>query len=59
MKVTELSRDELMELKARYYNEKYDLFLFEEMADSEVTDEEIFKEYEHVNFVKEDFFCNL
>lgn len=64
MRVTELNRDELTELKQHYYTEKMDELgqgvSYGEYAqiDELVTDEEIFKEYEDTDFVKDDFFCN-
>ena len=65
MTVKELTREELQELKVHMLDE----FLQEEenrnisygeIADIDelVTDESVFKEYEHVSFVKDDFFCN-
>lgn len=66
MTVRELTREELQELKVHMLDE----FLQEEenrnisygeIADIDelVTDESVFKEYEHVSFVKDDFFCNI
>lgn len=60
MKVTELSRDELTELKERYYMERNDNVSYGELAaiDELVSDKEIFEEYSDICFVKDDFFCN-
>lgn len=58
MKVAELTRDELKELKCRYALEKYGIFCFEDGADEQVSDKDVFKEYDGVEFVKDDFFCN-
>ena len=65
MKVTELTRDELTELKTRYYSDLLDKRgetpSYGELAqiDELVTDEEVYEEYDDVDFVKDDFFCNL
>lgn len=65
MKVTELTRDELTELKTRYYSDLLDKRgespSYGELAqiDALVTDEEVYEEYDDVDFVKDDFFCNL
>ena len=66
MTVRELTKEELQELKVHMLDE----FLQEEenrnisygeIADIDelVTDESVFKEYENVSFVKDDFFCNV
>ncbi len=63
MLVTELNREQLTELKQRYYSEKMDAKgegvsygeLFE--IDDLVSDNEIFEEYEGVDFHNDDFFC--
>lgn len=59
MKVTELARDQLTELKERYYMERNDSVSYGELAniDELVTDAEIFEEYDYVDFVEDDFFC--
>lgn len=65
MKVTELSRDELTELKTRYYSDlldrKGETPSYGELSaiDELVTDEEVYQEYADVDFVEEDFFGNL
>ena len=65
MKVTELTRDELTELKTRYYSdlldERGETPSYGELAqiDELVTDEEVYQEYADVDFVKEDFFGNM
>ena len=64
MTVEELNRDQLIELKGRYYDAK----LYEqegrgasygEFADADdlVTDEEILKEYAGTDFTNDDFSC--
>ena len=60
MKVDELNRDELTELKRNYYSEKNKNVSYGELSfiDDLVTDSEIYKEYEGVEFTSEDFFCN-
>lgn len=65
MRVTELSRDELTELKTRYYSDLLDQRgetpSYGELSaiDELVTDEEVYQEYADVDFVKEDFFGNM
>lgn len=58
MKVRELNRKQLEELKQRYYTEKNENVSYGELADIDklVTDNEIFEEYEHIEFCEEDFF---
>lgn len=59
MTVYDLNRDQLAELKARYYQDKvgYDLS-YEELAniDAYVTDSEIYTEYAGIEFSPDDFF---
>lgn len=66
MTVRELNKDELRELKIRMLDEflqeeENRCISYGEIADIDelVTDESVFKEYEHVTFVKDDFFCNV
>lgn len=62
MSVKELNREELIELKQNYYcNELGNNASYGELAniDNIVTDEEIFNFYDYVDFVKDDFFCNM
>lgn len=62
MTVKELTRDELIELKQRYYTDKIDENpSYGELADIDalVSDEAVFEEYADVDFVKDDFFSNL
>ena len=65
MKVTELTRDELTELKTRYYSDLLDQRgetpSYGELSaiDELVSDEEVYQEYAEVDFVEEDFFGNL
>ena len=58
MKVKELTRSQLVELKERYYTERNENVSYGELAniDNIVTDNEIFEEYQNVDFVEEDFF---
>lgn len=65
MKVTELTRDELTELKQRYLMEKRDEEHEDEPSygelaaiDELVSDDEVYAEYDYIDFVKDDFFCN-
>lgn len=65
MKVTELTRDELTELKQRYLMEKRDKEHEDEPSygelaaiDELVSDDEVYAEYDYIDFVKDDFFCN-
>lgn len=57
MKVTELNREQLVQLKQRLLIENAtwtDL----DMADEFVPDEAVFHAYKGVDFVEEDFFCD-
>lgn len=58
MNVHELNREQLIQLKQRYLDEKQGSISYGELAaaDQLVTDEEIFKAYGHITFVEEDFF---
>ena len=60
MKVTELSRDELIELKQRYLMEKRDEAHEDEPSYGElaIVDELISDDEIYIDFVKDDFFCN-
>lgn len=61
MTVYDLNRDQLTELKQRYYAEATGRDLsYEELAniDFYVTDYDVQREYEHVDFVPDDFFCS-
>ncbi len=61
MTVKELSRNELIELKQKYYSQKNNNVNYSEIAsiDEIVLDSEVFIAYENVEFTEEDFFCNL
>lgn len=65
MKVTELTRDELTELKTRYYTDLLDKRgespSYGELSaiDELVSDEEVYQEYADVDFCKDDFFGNM
>lgn len=58
--VKELSRDELNELKQKYYNELHSDVSLGELANINeiVTDKEVYDYYENVSFVNGDFICN-
>lgn len=58
MQVKDLSKNQLEELKQRYYTEKNENVSYGELAniDGLVTDEEVFEEYKDIDFVEEDFF---
>ncbi len=60
MKVQELNRVQLEELKQRYYTEKNENVSYGELADIDniVSDKEIFEEYEGVEFTEDDFFSS-
>ena len=59
MSVKELTREQLIELKQRYYAERNENVSYGELADIDnlVSDNEIFEEYGDITFVEEDFFC--
>ena len=59
MKIEDLTREQLIELKERYYTERNENVSYGELADVDnlVRDNEIFEEYGHITFVEEDFFC--
>lgn len=62
MTVKELNKEEMNELKFRYYSEKTGKELsYNEMFEINkyVSDKEIIKEYQDVSFVKDDFICNI
>ena len=58
-KVTQLTRDELTELKRAYIGEKK-LFKISDLqnADKLISDEVVMKHYKNHQFSKNDFFCN-
>lgn len=61
MTVRELNKDQMNELKCRYYSEKTDEDLsYSEMLDIDtiVSDEEVFNEYADTYFSEDDFACN-
>ena len=59
--VRDLSRDQLTELKERWYTDvNSDVSLDEIVRINElVSDEEIFEVYEHITFTNDDFFCSM
>lgn len=59
MTVYQLNRDELIELKQRYYFEKHTDVSYYEIAfiDTLVTDYEIYEKYKDTIFTEDDFFC--
>ena len=60
MSVKDLTREQLIELKQKYYTERNENVSYGELADIDnlVSDNEVFEEYEHITFVAEDFLCN-
>ncbi len=61
MKVSELGRTQLIELKERYYMSKNENVSYGELADIDniITDKEIFEQYEGIEFVEDDFFSKF
>lgn len=60
MKVTELSRDELSELKQSYVTEREQSPSWGDLASADsIPDETIFKAFAGIEFVKDDFFCDI
>lgn len=60
MYVTELSREELDELKYNYADERTHGCSYEELMESlDIPDDVIFEHYDGIDFVKDDFFCNI
>jgi len=63
-RVTELTRDELIELKQWMIDERNEAqgegTSWGELGDADelITDEEVFERYRDVHFCDEDFFCN-
>jgi len=59
--VYDLTREELIELKERYYCEENYNISYGELAniDEIVSDEEILSEYDGYAFSNDDFFCNM
>lgn len=59
MSVKELSREQLIELKTRFYIENNESVSYGELAniDELVSDEEVFNEYDSITFCNDDFFC--
>lgn len=60
MTVKELNREQLIELKERYYMDKHRNVSYSELAsiDQIVSDDKIFKAYASIDFVNDDFFCS-
>ena len=60
MTVYELNKDELIELKQRYYIQNNTVCSYNDLSsvDTLVKDKEIFEEYNNVTFTKDDFWCN-
>jgi hypothetical protein len=65
MKVTELNKDELEELRSRWYHQHLDDGSLEEVMGKEIESEEevpmdvVIAYYEDTDFVEEDFWCNI
>ena len=57
MKITELSMEQLRQVKQHYYCMKNESVSYNELAfiDDYVTDSEVFEEYESTNFTEGDF----
>ena len=57
MSIYELNREQLIQVKQRYYIENNENVSWGELAniDDLVSDDEIFKEYGYITFVEEDF----
>lgn len=60
MTVYELNRDELSELKQRYYSKTHTNLSYDEIVsiDNLVSDEEIYEVYEDTIFTEDDFFSS-
>ena len=60
MKVNELSRDQLIELKQFYLSQYHDNISYGELAniDNIVSDDEVYIEYDGIEFVNDDFMCS-
>lgn len=66
MKVQELNRDQLIELKQQYLCDWYDSYPFDNgpsyqelaEADSTIPDDLVFDYFEGIDFVPEDFACS-
>ena len=60
MKVRELNRDELDELKMAYASERNDNISYVELIDAlDIPDDVIFDHYDDIEFTEDDFYCNL
>jgi hypothetical protein len=65
MKVTQLNKDELEELRSRWYHQHLDDGSLDEVMGKEIKSEEeipmdvVIAYYEDTYFVEEDFWCNL
>lgn len=61
LKVRDLSRDQLTELKEHWYADVNSLVSLDEIVRIHeiVSDEEIFEVYEHITFTNDDFFCSM
>ena len=55
--VTELTQDELQELKWNYFYDTQEEHFFD--YPHEIPNETIFKHFAHISFVEEDFSCNV
>lgn len=60
MRVTELNRDELDELKQSYAGERNNNISYGELADAlDIPDDVIFDHFDGIEFTENDFFCNM
>lgn len=59
--VRDLSRDQLTELKERWYTDVNSNVSLDEIVSMNelVSDEEIIEVYEHITFTQDDFFCSM
>lgn len=58
MKITELNKEQLQQVKQDYYCKNNDYVSYYELAsiDDLVSDEEVYEEYANTYFVEDDFF---
>lgn len=62
MNISELNQNELEELREAYFNQLFDTdpeILGDITNANEISMESIMEHYEGINFVEEDFFCNI
>jgi hypothetical protein len=61
MNIKQLNKEQLTELKQSYYTQKNDNVSYYELSiiNDIVSDEKIFKEYNHIEFTEDDFSCSM